>query len=730
MANIPIKVLLDKDRSPFIPFSTTSSIVENGTNRRLDKILGSLDDLQTNNKNSLVSAINEVLVGSGSGAGINIQIVDELPTENISLTTIYFKHMATGKPHNVYEEWMYINDAWELIGTTEMDLSGYATTAMVGDLSTLKTTDKDSVVDAVNELVDKQLVAGENITIDGNVINANTAEHIYEINPNFFYDVQNVDKTIISALITKMFTDGAKDPILRVRPTLNSNTTDISYYDFKLASNCYPFKKTDRYYFITNPIFNINGAPVSNQNTSLNCGYIYINGTWTGNVYTCSTAYYNSIFNEKLANIALLTNVLSKTNTSNYTPTKDYHPATKKYVDDKVAEGSGSGVDLSNYLAKDNTIEFTPTADYNPSTKKYVDDKFSSVPTIDSYTKTEIDTKLANYLAKDNLTEYTPTSDYHPATKKFVETVVASIDTSGFITDSNISEHLANYITETDLNEKLIKVPYIMVPRVTISSNSSGSDYWGDNTLNCSINNNTDWLAAIQKIAQSVLSKNWPKVYLPVTVLPFVDDFNETQANKMLRRHFLMELKPSNFGYFADEVSHTYTTGDEISTYFNGCIDLGIYGTLTVTFGITYQYNGESWTYNSYSNPNADVYIGRVTPVSSLNLTFDNKQIIHSYTESYKHKCVFSYRVSGCKNLSVNATTKIADLAGTSTLPDTLSTKCELFGTTVSNDVTTYTPLGEVTVFVYNNEMYMKVPDITTTNYTDVVCTISMTYEA
>ena len=171
MANIPIKVLLDKDRSPFIPFSTTSSIVENGTNRRLDKILGNLDDLQTNNKNSLVSAINEILVGSGSGAGINIQIVDELPTENISLTTIYFKHMTTGKLHNVYEEWMYINDAWELIGTTEMDLSGYATTAMVGDLSTLKTTDKDSVVDAVNELVDKQLVAGNGITLDGNTIN-------------------------------------------------------------------------------------------------------------------------------------------------------------------------------------------------------------------------------------------------------------------------------------------------------------------------------------------------------------------------------------------------------------------------------------------------------------------------------------------------------------------------------------------------------------------------------
>ena len=225
------------------------------------------------------------------------------------------------------------------------------------------------------------------------------------------------------------------------------------------------------------------------------------------------------------------------------------------------------------------------------------------------------------------------------------------------------------------------------------------------------------------------MSKNWPKVYLPISVFPNVDDFNRTQTNKMFRRHFLMELKPSNFGYFADEISHTYTAGDEISTYFDGSIDLGIYGTLNVSFVITYQYDGTSWTYSSYSNPYAYLYIGRVTPVSSLNLTFDNKQIVHSYTEGYKHSRVFSSQVTGCKNLPVNATTKIADLAGTSTLPDGLSTKCELLGTTVSNDITTYTPLGEATVFVYNNEMYMKVPNITTTDYTDVVCTISMTYE-
>lgn len=444
MANIPIKVLLDKDRSPFIPFSTTSSIVENGTNRRLDKILGSLDDLQTNNKNSLVSAINEILVGSGSGAGINIQIVDELPTENISLTTIYFKHMATGKPHNVYEEWMYINDAWELIGTTEMDLSGYATTAMVGDLSTLKTTDKDSVVDAVNELVDKQLVAGDGIELDGNVIKSVPNFPICRVQTMKNYidstDYTSIDdqsKLKIAEEINKAYKNGLDS----IGFIVSSKINDEQYL---FVNNSAGIQTKPRNYWL----YSIDSIHNRYNNTSLYSLLtlqLTISLSWTGDTCSCTSA---SIWKAPLP-------LLATNNTAQYTPTADYHPATKKYVDDKVAEGSGSGVDLSNYLAKDNTTEFTPTADYNPSTKKYVDDKFSSVPLIDSYTKTQVDTKLANYLAKDNLTEYTPTSDYHPATKKFVETVVSSIDMSGYYNKTDIDTKFSDYYNKNSIDVKL-----------------------------------------------------------------------------------------------------------------------------------------------------------------------------------------------------------------------------------------------------------------------------------
>ena len=59
-------------------------------------------------------------------------IVTELPTENISETTIYMiLKSPAGSGRNVYNEYMYINGAWELIGDTAVDLTGYATETYV-----------------------------------------------------------------------------------------------------------------------------------------------------------------------------------------------------------------------------------------------------------------------------------------------------------------------------------------------------------------------------------------------------------------------------------------------------------------------------------------------------------------------------------------------------------------------------------------------------------------------
>lgn len=63
---------------------------------------------------------------------LNLQIVKELPTENISKTTIYLKGSETTGT-NDYEEWVYTaNNDWELIGSTAVDLTNYIQKTDIG----------------------------------------------------------------------------------------------------------------------------------------------------------------------------------------------------------------------------------------------------------------------------------------------------------------------------------------------------------------------------------------------------------------------------------------------------------------------------------------------------------------------------------------------------------------------------------------------------------------------
>ena len=55
--------------------------------------------------------------------------------------------------------------------------------------------------------------------------------------------------------------------------------------------------------------------------------------------------------------------VLTKNNTQAYTPSSDYHPATKKYVDDKVAAGSGGNSNFVDFdFSKVNALTSQSTA--------------------------------------------------------------------------------------------------------------------------------------------------------------------------------------------------------------------------------------------------------------------------------------------------------------------------------------------------------------------------------
>lgn len=63
--------------------------------------------------NNLISNINK----------ITVEVVAELPAENISASTIYLILIDTEK--NVYSQNMYINEKWAVLGSTSVDLTGY-----------------------------------------------------------------------------------------------------------------------------------------------------------------------------------------------------------------------------------------------------------------------------------------------------------------------------------------------------------------------------------------------------------------------------------------------------------------------------------------------------------------------------------------------------------------------------------------------------------------------------
>ena len=57
----------------------------------------------------------------------DFQTATELPTENISTNTIYLI-TKEGEDGDIYEEYIYVNNKWEKIGETIVDLSQYSTT--------------------------------------------------------------------------------------------------------------------------------------------------------------------------------------------------------------------------------------------------------------------------------------------------------------------------------------------------------------------------------------------------------------------------------------------------------------------------------------------------------------------------------------------------------------------------------------------------------------------------
>ena len=91
---------------------------------------------------------------------LDIQVVSTLPTENISTTTIYLKGNETSDT-NDYEEWIYVNNNWELIGTTAVDLSDYALKTDIPTKVSQLTNDKNYLTSIPSEYITETELSGK-----------------------------------------------------------------------------------------------------------------------------------------------------------------------------------------------------------------------------------------------------------------------------------------------------------------------------------------------------------------------------------------------------------------------------------------------------------------------------------------------------------------------------------------------------------------------------------------
>ena len=71
---------------------------------------------------TMIAELNELIQEVEDLGALHYEIVEELPTEDIDPTAVYLILREESEPNNIYDEWMYIENAWEKIGSTDVDL--------------------------------------------------------------------------------------------------------------------------------------------------------------------------------------------------------------------------------------------------------------------------------------------------------------------------------------------------------------------------------------------------------------------------------------------------------------------------------------------------------------------------------------------------------------------------------------------------------------------------------
>ena len=341
------------------------------------------------------------------------------------------------KTENIYYEWMYINKKWELIGTTEVDLSNYYTKTeidtILGSLDNLETADKGSLVNAINNVYNNAGVpvltdeVVNTYSLDGGIYKLNGTKTVNFLSSKSYAISRPQDTNILIVINCSGTTDNVllfvRNKIVEFR---GETIAEYSLYDF--ANRSEVITKTNTTSYVPTSTYNpatkgyVDDA-IANAELGGGSGTTFTEEDPLFTASAASTITSNDITNWN--NKANANEVLTRDNVSVYEPVNTYNPATKGYVDSEVAKALG--VDLSGYYTKEEVNQAI-------AAKAEEDPVFKASPAhqITNENISEWNSKLTanEVLTKTNTSVYVPTDTYHPATKDYIDNSIRSVTAS------------------------------------------------------------------------------------------------------------------------------------------------------------------------------------------------------------------------------------------------------------------------------------------------------------
>lgn len=181
----------------------------------------------------------------------------------------------------------------------------------------------------------KELFGGDSSGSNINVYEFEITDQVFNYGQSF----NTTNKTKLQTLLNDLYTNGIKTFSLLVTVQDATMLNDkLIKYQFLMSPNRNTIELTNKPTYLS---FGGLMRPGWLSDTTIGYFSIIASLTWSGDTCTVSSAEYNWT----VTSVVSYSDVLTKTNVNYYVPTSNYHPATKKYVDDKIWIGTQAQYD-------------------------------------------------------------------------------------------------------------------------------------------------------------------------------------------------------------------------------------------------------------------------------------------------------------------------------------------------------------------------------------------------